>query len=301
VRRFAKWFTWLLVILVIGFDYASVWKETVRDWVRDPNYHHGFLMPLVTGYLLWGRRSIFRSTPVVPSWWGLVGIVGALALLVIGTAAAEVFTQRMSFLFFAASLICFLFGWRHLKLAALPIAFLALAIPLPYVIYYGLTLPMQLQAARLAVAGLRVIGIPAVVQGNIIHLAGGTSLEVAEACSGIRSLYAFLAAGSLMAYSLPIAWWGRLLVFATAIPLTIAGNAFRVWGSGLGAWLVGPEATRGTAHEMFGLLVFVITLSLFYLIKKVVQRVWLHGTSRSLFSPSLPDSTPVSSEGGPQA
>jgi exosortase len=289
-----------ILTLTVCVVFASVASELVKDWTRDANYNHGFLIPLVSAYFLWQKKSRLVNTRSSPSLWGLAGLVGGLSLFVVGTAAAEVFTQRVGLLVLCASLVCFLWGWRHLRLVAFPMMFLLLAIPLPYVIYYGLTMPMQALAAKIAVGGLRVIGVPAVVQGNIIHLAGGVSLEVAEACSGIRSLYAFLAAGALMAYSLPVAWWGRLLVFATAIPLTVAGNAFRVLGSGVAAAFFGMEAIRGTIHEMFGLVVFIVTLSLFYAVKKVAQSIWLHGTSQPSSSSASPAFTPPSSGTGPR-
>jgi exosortase len=288
------------LMLTVCVVFASVASEIVGDWRRDANYSHGFLIPLVSAYTLWQKKSVLRNTRRSPSLWGLAGLIGALCLFVVGTAAAEVFTQRVSFLILCGSLVCFLFGWRHLRLVVFPIVFLTLAIPLPYVIYYGITMPMQALAAKIAAGGLMVIGIPAMVQGNMIHLAGGVSLEVAEACSGIRSLYAFLAVGALMAYSLRIAWWGRLVVFATAIPLTIAGNAFRVFGSGVAASFFGMEATRGAIHETFGLVVFVVTLSLFYAVQKVAQSIWSHGTSQPSSSSASPASTPPNSGMAPR-
>jgi exosortase len=290
----------VLLTLTVCVVFATVASELVKDWIRDTNYNHGFLIPLVSAYFIWQRKSVLASTRSSPSLWGLAGLIGGLGLFVVGTAAAEVFTQRIGLLVLGASLVCFLYGWRHLRLVAFPIVFLVLAIPLPYVVYYGLTMPMQALAAKVAVGGLKVIGVPAVVQGNIIHLAEGASLEVAEACSGIRSLYAFLAAGALMAHSLPVAWWGRLLVFATAVPLTIAGNAFRVFGSGVAASLFGMEATRGAIHEMFGLVVFFVTLSLFYAVKKVAQSIWLHGTSQPSSSSASPVFTPPNSGTAPR-
>lgn len=280
---------------VMGLAYVPVLVELWNDWLRDSNYHHGVLIPLVSLYVLWQKRAALKATTVSPCGSGFIGVLAALTLLILGTAAAEVFTQRISLLVLCASLVWFLAGWRHLKLVFFPIAFLALAIPLPYIVYYGLTLPMQALAAKAGVVGLKLVGVPSVVQGNIIYLAGGGRLEVAEACSGIRSLYAFLAAGALMAYSVHIAWWGRLLVFATAIPLTIAGNAFRVWGSGVGAWVFGQQATHGTPHELFGLFVFVFTLGIFYLLKKAAQSIWSPDTSRSLSSLQQPGSMPASS------
>ncbi len=265
--------------------------ELLSDWLRDPNYHHGFLMPLVSIYFLWRDRAQLRAAPPNPSHWGLLGILGSLGLFVFGVAGAEVFTQRISLLGLLASITLFVYGWRRLRIVAFPIAFLFLAIPLPYVIYYGLTAPMQALAAKIAVVGLKGVGVQAVVQGNVIHLAQ-TSLEVAEACSGIRSLYAFLAAGALMAYTTAVPWWARSALFLSAIPISVAGNAVRVWGSGIAAWLIGIEATEGLAHELFGLFVFFLSLALFAVIKKVVKKPWSSARSSSSSSSPSPGFTP---------
>lgn len=279
----------LLAVLIAS--YGPVVIELVKDWIRDPNYHHGFLIPVISGYLFWNRRRELVSDPVRPSWFGLGGILLAAAMLVLGSAGAEVFTQRMSLLVLVGSLVLFLYGWRRLRRIAFPLAFLLFAIPLPYLIYYGLTGPMQALAAKCAILGLKAIGVPLVAQGNVIHLANG-SLEVAEACSGIRSLYAFLALGALVAQSTSVPIWGRLLIFLATIPLSIIGNAVRVWASGVGTCIVGPEVTRGTAHELFGLLVFAVSLGVFLLFKKVVGKAWSRaGSSPSPLSGS-PGSTP---------
>ena len=191
----------------------------------------------------------------------------------LGVAGAEVFTQRVSFLVFLVSTVLFLGGWGWLRATAFPIGFLLLAIPLPYVIYYGLTGPLQGFAAKCAVAGLRWTGVPALSQGNIIHLPN-TSLEVAEACSGIRSLYAFLALGALLARSMSIPTWGRALVFLSTIPLSVAANAVRVWGTGIGAYVVGPEAAEGTVHELFGLVIFAGAIAFFLVLRKGARILW---------------------------
>lgn len=262
----------LLALAVLGV-YGPILVELVRDWSRDSNYSHGFLIPLVSGFFVWQRRRDLAALPRSPHAAGLAGILGAVALLILGTAGAEVFTQRMSLLLFLASAVVFLAGWAWLRKLAFPIAFLLLAIPMPYVLYYSLTSPMQSLAARCAIAGLRMVGVPALAQGNIIHLPDA-SLEVAEACSGIRSLYAFLALGAVLAQSMPIPTWGRFLVFLLTIPVSVAGNAFRVWGTGIGAYTLGPRATEGTIHELFGAIVFAGALVLFLLLRKGARVLW---------------------------
>ncbi len=264
---------WVGVLAIVGIVYAPVLLELVRDWIRDPNYSHGFLIPVVSAVLLWKGRSERRNLPRAPSNWGLLGVLLAAAMLVLGTAAAEVFTQRVSLVLLLASGVLFLLGWRWLRSVAFPIGFLLLAIPLPYVLYYSLTGPMQTFAAKCAVGGLDAIGVPAVAEGNIIHLQG-TSLEVAEACSGIRSLYSFLALGALLAYSVRVPFWGRLLLFLLTLPLSVAANAVRVWASGVGAQLIGPQVTHGTIHELFGLIVFATALGVLLLFRKGARRLW---------------------------
>lgn len=272
----------LALLLVVLLTYSPVVLELYRDWIRDPNYSHGLVIPAISLYLLFSKRKELLHAAVAPSSIGVLGVILAQAILILGTAGAEVFTQRVSLVLLLCSLVLFLWGWRHLRLVAFPLAFLLLAIPLPYIIYYGLTMPMQALAAKVAIMGLKGVGVQAYAQGNIIHLAQ-VSLEVAEACSGIRSLYAFLAVGALVAYKTPIPLWGRLLLFASAIPLSIAGNAVRVWGTGLGVYLVGPEMAEGTIHEAFGFLVFAICLGIFVFFKRLVRNLW---SSDALSPPS---------------
>jgi len=263
----------LLLLLVVAAVYARVLAQLGGDWIHDPNYSHGVLVPLISGFLLWRTRKDFQRMPIAPVNVGLVGVLCAAFLLVAGVAGAEVFTERVSFVLLLASLVLFLAGRAWFKKAVFPLAFLLLAIPLPYVVYYSLTAPMQAMAARVAVTGLGWVGVPALAQGNIIHLPE-TSLEVAEACSGIRSLYAFLALGALMAHSMSIPFWGKLVLFLSTIPVSIAANAVRVWGSGISAHLAGPRAVEGTAHEIFGMVVFGVAILVFLLVRKGVRVLW---------------------------
>jgi exosortase len=301
VRRFRSYAPGAAAVIALFAVYWPTLVELAKDWLRDENYHHGFMVPFVSVYFLLKARQELQQTPPSPSRLGLLGILLSVGLFIFGVAGAEVFTQRVSFVMLPASLVLFLWGWRHLRLLAFPIAFMLLAIPLPYVIYYGLTAPMQAFAARIAVWGLQVVGVQSVVRGNIIFLPE-VSLEVAEACSGIRSLYAFLAAGALAAYSIPVPWWGRALVFVSCIPLSIAGNALRVWGSGIGAWVIGPEVTRGSAHEFFGLFVFVFSLIGILLIRKLARRLWSSDpSSPSSSSPLLERMPPRSGTANPRS
>jgi len=130
LTNISKWLLPAALSSSLAVIYGPILAELVRDWIRDPNYQHGFLMPVISGYLVWNvRRDLARATRA-PSLLGLLGLLIAGALLALGTAGAEVFTQRVSFVAALASLVLFLYGWRHLRLTIFPIAFLLLAIPL---------------------------------------------------------------------------------------------------------------------------------------------------------------------------
>jgi exosortase len=273
LKSAATFLPWTALGVVVTFAYGSVLLELVRDWLHDPNYSHGLLIPGVSAFLIWKDRRHLGSLPRSPSNLGVLGILLAACMLILGAAAAEVFTQRVSLIVLLAAIVLFVLGWRSLERLAFPLALLLLAIPLPYLLYYSLTGPLQAYAARCAVFGLDLVGVPAFAQGNVIHLSGA-SLEVAEACSGVRSLYALLALGALLAHSMTIPVWGRTLVFLMTIPLSIVTNAFRVWASGLGAHFIGPRATEGTVHELFGLIVFATALGLFLLVRRGARNLW---------------------------
>lgn len=277
--RDSRALVWSLGALLLSVGiYAPILVELGRDWIRDPNYSHGMLIPVISGYLVWRQRQRLRDLPIRPANIGIIGVLGALALLVVGAAASEVFTQRVSLLALLFSTVVFTLGWSWARVVAFPLTLMLLAIPLPYILYYSVTSPMQAVAAKMAVFGLKALGVPLLAQGNVIHLES-TSLEVAEACSGIRSLYAFLALGALLAYAMSIPTWARLLVFLVTIPLSVVANAVRVSFTALGVHLAGPWVAEGFVHEFFGLIMFASTLVLFILIRKGAHRLWSSAAS----------------------
>jgi len=263
----------LVLAAIVAVIYRDILGGLVQDWLHDSNYSHGFLIPVVSGFFVWQRREDLARIRRSPSNLGFLGVLAALALLVVGTAGAEVFTQRVSLVLLLGSSVIFLAGSGCFRTLSFPLVFLLLAVPMPYVLYYSLTGPMQAFAAKCALVGLQGVGVPALAQGNIIHLPGA-SLEVAEACSGIRSLYAFLALGAILAHTMPIPLWARFAVFFFTIPVSVAANAVRVWGTGIGTYTIGPAAAEGTIHELFGVFVFILAIGLFLLIRKGARVLW---------------------------
>jgi len=269
---------WHLLVIIMLVAYFPVLYDLVLDWASDDNYSHGFLVPLVSAYFLWRDRERWRQTTFTYTPAGWVMILAALALFIVGTAGAEYFTARCSLVFLIFGLVWTFGGRPALRLAWFPIVYLLLMIPIPYVIYYSATFPMQLLASKVAGKGLAIIGVPFIRQGNVIHLPG-YALEVAEACSGLRSLVALLALGAAYArLTQPTLGW-QIILFICTVPIALAANIFRVWATALGAYAISPKVAEDFLHEFSGIVVFVISF-IFLFILGGVFRWWQHRKNR---------------------
>lgn len=259
-----------LLALVAGL-YAPVIPPLFREWIDDPNYSHGFLVPLVSAWFLWRRRGELAETDVYPSRWGLPVVMGALGLLVLGWAGTEYFTQRISLILLLCGLVLFLFGREVLVLAALPLGYLLFMVPIPYILYDAVAFPLKLFVAAFSVEVLKVMGVVVWREGNII-LFPNAVFEVADACSGIRSLLSLLAlavAYAFVAHRSPAA---RGILIAAALPIALLTNALRVIGTGVLARYWGARAAEGFFHEFAGLAVFALALTLLLLTGEFLRR-----------------------------
>ncbi len=265
----------LVVVLgAVAVLYAGVVPAMVQDWRIDENYSHGFLVPAVTLYLLWDRRRDLAEAArrARGSWAGLALCLGSLALYVLGRAGAELFLQRSSLVFLLMGAVLWLWGWGVFRKALFPLAFLLFMVPLPYLVYDSVAFPLKLLAARVATETLFWLGVPVFREGNVIHLASQT-LEVADACSGIRSLVSLLALSVVYAYFMGRGGWRRVLLVFSAVPIAVAANAFRVTGTGLLTHYVSPKAAEGFFHTFSGWLVFVVAFVLLFATGAVLNRI----------------------------
>jgi exosortase len=259
------------VVILASFAllYRNVIVKLVRDWATDDNYSHGFLIVPIALFLAWERRDKVLSLPLRPSYLGLVGVLGSVAVLAAGTLGVELFLTRVSMIGVLASSIVFLFGWAHLRALVFPVAFLILMVPLPAIIFNQITFPLQLLASQAGEFGLASLHIPVLREGNIIVLAR-TKLEVVEACSGIRSLVSLLTLGIVYAYFIdkraPVRW----AIALSAVPVAIISNAMRITGTGVAAHYYGPEAAEGFFHSFSGWAVFVVAFVAMLGVKQLV-------------------------------
>jgi len=276
------WFTVVLLSTLVVILYAPVLSSLARQWWDDPNYSHGVFVPLFAIYILWHERDRWRALPHHPSNFGFAIILCAIGLRVLGTLGAELFTARLSLLILISGVVIFLVGFRVLRAIAFPIGYLLFMIPLPAIVYYQLTLPLQLCASRLGASGLVTLGIHTVREGNLLILPNCT-LNVVEACSGIRSLLSLLAAVVAYGYLAEVSTWKRAALAVASIPIAIATNGLRLVATGVLSFHFGPNVDSGLVHLVLGVFFFALAFlsillvhELFGLFSKNQSPSWVH-------------------------
>lgn len=237
--------------------YFRVMQGLVTDWLHLPDFSHGFLIPIVSLYLVYEKRKELSALNRCSNWTGLPLLLFGIVLLLLGNLATEYFTMRFSMLIVLGGIILFLLGKEFFKTLLFPLVFLILMIPIPSILMGRATFPMQLFASKVAAKFLYLTGIPVLREGNIILLTN-TSLEVAEACSGIRSLISLLALSVVFAYFSQNTTWKRIVLVLSTFPIAIIANAARVTGTGILAHHYGDQVAQGFFHGFSGWILFVV-------------------------------------------
>ena len=248
--------TGVVIAGLVAALYGPLLTQMVVQWWQDPDYGHGFVVPLFVGYVVYQRRHELRQVPLEPSNLGFPVMLGAIVLFLAGTLGAELFVSRSSMLFLFGGMILFFAGWKMLRAVAFPLVFLVLMIPLPALIYNQVTFPLQLLASRLASNSLELFGVPVLREGNVLVLPN-YSLEVVEACSGIRSLMSLIALAVAYGYFVEKRLWARITLVVLMVPIAVASNALRVVGAGIVTYFWGPQYAEGFFHFFQGWLIFV--------------------------------------------
>jgi exosortase len=240
--------------------YGPVLIGMARQWQDDPTYSHGWVIAPIALMLAWHQRDRLRTATIAPSRLGLFVVVASLMVFVAGTLAAELFLTRISLIGVLAGTTLYTFGRTHLQLLAFPLLFLIFMVPLPAIVFDRAAVSLQLAASALGERLMRAGGVAVLRDGNVLRLASIT-LEVDQACSGIRSLMALISVTTLIGYLFEPIWWRRVAVAVAAVPLAIALNALRIGLTGMAALRFGPAAARGAVHETTGAIVFVVALA----------------------------------------
>lgn len=258
------WGIWIGVLAsLLVVMYGSILWHLVENWWQNPNYGHGFLVPVFAGYVLWRQRDSLRKVRLEPSNFGLLVMLAAIGLLLLGSLGAELFTSRLSLLVVIGGMVLFLAGWNMLKAVSFPLCFLVLMIPFPVLIYNQITFPLQLLASRFATFSLQLLNVPVLREGNLINLPNYT-LEVVDACSGIRSLMTLITLAIAYGYLMESRRWIRWLMVLLMVPIAIVSNSIRIVGAGFLTYHFGPSMAEGFFHEFSGWVIFVAALLLMF-------------------------------------
>lgn len=267
-------FAWgsVCIGVLIAAIYYHVLAKLVLDWWEIPDFSHGFLVPFFAAYLVWSKKDALRSTKIVPSWSGIGIVILGLLVLLLGVYGAELFLSRVSLVILLAGLVLCFGGWGLLKELRFPLLVLLLAIPIPSIIFNQITLPLQTLASKLASALLPIFGVPVLREGNVIELPV-MKLEVAEACSGIRSLVSLFTLSIFYGYFLEKSPLRRTILALVSIPIAIAANALRILGTGLCVQYWDPDKALGFFHEFSGWVMFLVSLGCLFVVHRIMHLV----------------------------
>ncbi|GAB7078393.1 exosortase [Megalodesulfovibrio paquesii] len=262
----------LVLLAALLYLYQTVLFRMVQEWMHDENSSHGFLIPAISGYLAWIRREELARAPVRSCFWGLPVILFGLSLLCAGHFATEYFTQRASFVVVLTGMTLYFGGTAIFRLLWVPLAYLLFMIPIPAVIMDTIAFPLKLFVTKISVMLLHGLGVMVLREGNVM-LFPNITLEVVNACSGLRSIVSMFAIGTAMALLLEPRLSNRIILVLLALPVSIVTNIGRVVITGLLARHIGAAAAEGFFHEFAGLAVFGMALAIYFLAWRMLRRV----------------------------
>ncbi len=252
----------LLILWAIAF--IPVYPYLFTTWLNHSNNSHGILVPFISAYLIWQLRDKLKNAPIAGSKWGIIILCVSMLLYVLSLAGAVAFISRSMIVFSLTGIVLSNFGKAIFSIIKFPLFYLLFMVPVPVTIYGLAAFPLQLFATKVSMFLIHALSIPVYREGNMLYFAT-TQLEVAEACSGLRSMTAFIMLGFLFAYMMDKHWRNRIVVILSAIPLAIFANIVRVTGTGILAHFYGAKPALSFLHEFSGLAVFAFGFVLLFL------------------------------------
>ncbi len=259
------------LVFIFLFLYYPVILKLIESWEVDQNYSHGFFIPFISLYLIYTKKEQLKNISPTPSNMGLLVTIMGLGLFILSWIASLDLVQGISMLIVIFGSVLFLFGVEVSRIVLFPICYLIFMIPLPAIIWNKLSLPLSLFASSISTHIMKMLGLVVLREGNVITLPNIT-LQVVEACSGLRSLITLMALSAALAYISNLTRGRKIVLFFCAIPIAVVGNVIRLTITGILSENFGKQMAEGFIHEFSGWLVFIAGFLLLLLIQRLLER-----------------------------
>ncbi len=277
--------TWVWIkVFVLGALFVAMhfWqiRYMVGRWQHDPNWSHGFIIPLFSLYLLFSRRNELFTVKTNINLWGLaIMILGIVLQIFAYYPGKNYWSCHLMMIPILIGLVLYLGGAKMLRVTWLPIVFLVFAMPVSELIYGRIAFPLQNLAAKFSALLLQIFGIDITVSASHLTVTSNSGqvypLTVAEACSGVRSLMAFVALAVAMAYLEAKPVWQRAIIVASAVPIAILCNVIRVAFTSMMYVIDEPEFGRDFMHEFMGLVMLIPAFIMLWLLGWLLQSIFV--------------------------
>jgi exosortase D (VPLPA-CTERM-specific) len=289
------WRLWLLFTVLTALLYL-VFRDGLHHmvdyWMKRDEYSHGFMIPLISLFLIWQKKDELEVVPFSGSWIGVALVLFGLLLGYAGDVSTLYPVIQYSFIITLSGLVLALTGSRGLKIIWVPLLILAFMVPLQNSLYEQLSQKLQLLSSQIGVAVIRLFDISVYLEGNVIDL-GSYKLQVVDACSGLRYLFPLMTLGFIAAYFYKSAFWKRSIIFLSSIPITILMNSFRIGAIGVMVEFWGQGMAEGFLHDFEGWVIFMACTGV------LILEMWLltfigkdHRPLREVFGLEFPEETP---------
>ena len=270
----------ILVAAMVALLTVIYWRtgqELYVNWTLvDSYYTHGFLVPVVSAFFVWRQRDAVLALPWRSSAWGILWIVFAAFLVLLGDFLGFRVLAHISLVPMLAGILIALAGARPTARLWFPLFFLFFMVPIPPSLTQSIALQLKLLAAQCAVSLANLVTLPMVREGSYIYF-GADRLLIGDVCGGLRSLIALLAIGAVAAYMCPAKNWARLLILALAGPIAVISNIVRIFLLCVVGYFYGSGVAGGWVHDYSGFLIYAVAIALFTAIDVPLRR-WAPAT-----------------------
>lgn len=254
--------------------FYPVFRGLMEAWFDLPNSDnsYGVLVPLISLYFAWKKKEELSKAEISGSGIGLVVLAASLFIFLLSYLGGIAFLQRLMSVVSLIGLVMYLFGKDVFKILAFPLLFLFFMVPIPESVVNIISFPLQTYATVIAEKIIRMCAVPVYREGHMLYFAN-TQLEVAEACSGIRSMTALLMLSVILSYGWKISRTFKAMFILSSLLVALLANVCRVSGTGILAHLFGDRVAKGFLHEFSGMGVFAIGFMLLFVEFRIMNRM----------------------------